>query len=230
MSMNRTPRHATAGMLLSELRPAHARARSDRRIRLLTVAALVLAIFGLSASCASAAEPWWQLSALAAPTVLAPGGGRQQVVVTAEDLGDLPVTGSPTPVSITDVLPPGVLATGDERAHTSASPGTEKHGSIACAPSLPATAFPAASITCTWSEASALQPFEALEVAIEVEVLASARSSSETGHYNEVSVSGGEGFTTAPDGIAVAPVSLARPLTIGAGPTPFGIDEYLLST
>ncbi len=229
MSMNRAPQRATAGKLLSDLRPSRGRACSHRRIRLLAVPALVLGMLALSAACASAAEPWWQLSSLAAPTVLVPGGGRQQVVVTAEDLGDLPVTGSPTLVSITDVLPPGVLATGVERGHTSASPGTNEHGSVACVPSLPATAFPATSITCTWSEASALQPFESLEVAIEVEVLASARSSSESGHDNEVSVSGGEGFATAPDGVAVPPVSLARPLTIGAGPTPFGIGEYLLT-
>ena len=183
----------------------------------------------VGAAPALAADPWWQLSQVVAPTDLTPGGRRQQIVVTAEDLGDLPVTDSPTPVSITDVLPPGVLATGDERAHTSSSPGSEKHGPIGCSPSPPATTFPAASITCTWSEPSALQPFEALEVAIEVEVLAGARSSSETGQDNEVSISGGEGFTTEPDGIAVAPVSLARPLMIGAGPTPFGIDEYLLT-
>ena len=42
-----------------------------------------------------------------------------QVVVRAENLGDLPVTGSTTPVSITDVLPPGVRAVGIARTLTS---------------------------------------------------------------------------------------------------------------
>jgi hypothetical protein len=229
----------------------------------LSVAIILIALLGFlfSASSASAAAPSWQLSLSSAPARLQPGpceGAAKpqvlpqcgQVVVRADDLGDLPVSGSNVPVSITDVLPAGVIAKAIARTYTSSgNVGSENkgHGSMACS-SLPAT-----SVTCTWSEPSAppLPPYELLEVAIEVEVAASAKSSSESGgRDNEVSISGGEGdacvrtgagrFTSSaclsneegggeyelqPTGEPVAGASLQRPLTIG-GVTGFGVEEY----
>jgi hypothetical protein len=191
-----------------------------------------LSAAGVAASPAMAAQPWWGLSASAVPGVL-PREGTGRIVVRATNLGDLPVTGSSTPVRITDVLPPGMLATGTYSYQVGYAGGAT-HGAVACSPTPPATAFPAASVTCTWSEPSALQPYELLEVAIYVQVGSSASTRLE----NEVQASGGEGVTTepdgkptlTPDGTAVAPVSLARPVTVGTGSTPFGIEEYTLTS
>jgi hypothetical protein len=197
------------------------------------VLVLVVCVLGLvGAAPALAAQPWWGLSSSVAPGHLQPGPceGAQvsqvlpqcgQVVVRAINLGDLPVAGSASPVSITDVLPAGVVAVGIARTYTSSgdmAPHNEARGVMVC------SAVPATSVTCTWSEPSRppLASYELLEVAIEVEVEAGA------GGENEVEVSGGEGFTEgAPDGVAVAPVSLKRPVTVG-GVTPFGIEEYSL--
>jgi len=200
------------------------------RSALVAVLTLVIALAG--ASSANAASPWWQLSSSSAPAHLQEGPCEGpatpqvlpqcgQVVVTAENLGDLPVTGEMTPVSITDVLPPGVRATGIARTFTSSGDdseggigGSQAHGALAC------SGLPGATVTCTWSEPFHLPPFELLEVAIEVEV-GSGASSGE----NEVRISGGEGFTSEPDGNVVAPRSLRRPLAVG-GATPFGVEEY----
>ena len=208
-------------------------ARSRRivsaRSAVVPVLTLVIALAG--ASSADAASPWWQLSSSSAPAHLQEGPCEGpatpqvlpqcgQVVVRAENLGDLPVTGEVAPVSITDVLPVGVRATGIARTFTSsgnASGGLgqdEAHGVLAC------SGLPGATVTCTWSEPFPLPPFELLEVAIEVEV-ASGSSSGE----NEVRITGGEGFTAEPDGNVVAPRSLRRPLAVG-GATPFGVEEY----
>ena len=78
-------------------------------------------------------------------------------------------------------------------------------------------------MTCTWSEPSVpLPPYELLEVAIEVEVAAGAATGA-----NEVQVSGGEGFTTAPDGVTRR-ARLAYASADGRGATPFGVEEYTL--
>jgi hypothetical protein len=196
----------------------------------------VLVVCGLgfvSVSSVLAAQPWWQLSLSSAPGHLQRGPCESahepqvlsqcgQVVVRAMNLGDLPVSGSSSPVTITETLPYGVVATGIARAFTSSGGvirfgSDEGHGPIVC------SALPATSVTCTWSEPAAppLPPYELLEVAIEVEVGAGAV----TGAENKVEVSGGEGFTIGPDGVAVAPAALERPITVG-GATPFGVEEY----
>jgi hypothetical protein len=247
------------------MKPRISRAESDfsgrpigrmKRAGLCVAAALVL--LALGASSASAAEPWWQLSSSSAPAHLQPGACEGfnepqalpqcgQVVVRAENLGDLSLSGSSTPVTISDVLPAGVRAVGIARTQTSFAQANE-HGSLACSPASPATVFPAAGVTCTWGEAFALPPYEVLEVAIYVEVEPGASSGE-----NEVAVSGGEGyacekqeggvFTTSLCAGAtysvpstgsyeahltareVAPASLKRPVMIG-GPTSFGVEEY----
>jgi hypothetical protein len=229
---------------------------------LITVLALAAGLVG--ASPANAASPWWQLSSSSAPAHLQTGPCEPyqqpqmlphcgQVIVRAENLGDLSLSGSTTPVTITDVLPPGVHATGITRVKTaSGNFGAVGHGPMACSPSLPATTFPASGVTCTWSGSFALPPYELLEVAFEVEVEPGVSSGE-----NEVVVSGGEGYacekqaggafsTSFCEGVTysvnindgsyeahltgqeVAPASLKRPLTIG-GATPFGVEEYELN-
>jgi hypothetical protein len=231
------------------------------KIRTLIVVCVLLGAVGIGVSSASAAAPWWQLSVSSAPADLQRGPCEAykhfqtlpecgQVVVRVENLGDLAVSGSTTPITISDVLPPGVRATGIERTNTAAGFfGLREHGSFACSPAPPATVFPAAGVKCTWAEPFALAPYEVLEVAIEVEVEPGASS----GAQNEAQISGGEGyvcekreggaFTTSfcadasystpatggyeahLTGREVAPASLKRPLTIG-GPTAFGVEEY----
>ena len=200
------------------------------------VGVLVILVVLVVVSPAVAAEPWWQLSSSAVPAVLpeakevggkvVPGVG--QVVVRAEDLGDLAVTGSPSPVSFTDVLPAGVLATGASAIAGFAHGAT--HGAVVCSPAPPASSFPASSVTCSWSEPNvSLQPYEVLEVVLYVEV----GKGVVTGAENEAEISGGEGYVGAPyegaaDGVAVAPAVLRRPVTVGSGSTPFGVEEYSL--
>jgi hypothetical protein len=200
------------------------------------------AIIGVGVSPAAAAEqPWWQLTSSTAPAHLQEGkceGPREpepqihpqcgQVVVQAENMGELPVTGNNSPVSITDKLPHGVVAVGIARTYTSSGdiePHNNARGAMVCSPVSPGA--PSASVTCTWAEPSKrpLPSYELLEVAIEVEV------ESDAGGNNEVQISGGEGFKEGgPDGLAVAPVSLQRPVTVvkAGEATPFGIGEYSL--
>jgi len=199
-----------------------------------TTAFVIMAVFFVFfslAGVASANEPWWQLSSSSAPAHLQEGpceGPAKpqvlpqcgQVVVRVENLGDLAVTGAVTPVSITDVLPSGVRATGIARTFTSSGNvfgglgANEAHGALTC------SGLPGGTVTCTWSEPFPLPPFEQLEVAIEVEVSPGASSGE-----NEVRISGGEGFTSEPDGNVLAPRALRRPLPVG-GATPFGVEEY----
>ena len=233
------------------------------RARLSLIAALVLLAALAGASSASAASPWWQLSSSSAPAHLQTGaceGASKpqvlpqcgQVVVRAENLGSLPLSGSTTPVSITDVLPAGVVAKGIFRIETSSGnlTGGMERGSMACSPAPPATAFPASGVTCTWSEPFALPSYEALEIAIEVEAQPGASGE------NEVTVSGGEGYVCEEQeggvftnsfcagesyavpvtgsyeahltGVEVPPASLRRPLPVG-GATVFGVEEYELN-
>ncbi len=248
MLVNRVSQSTAAGKL-TDPRSSHAVLRSHSLTPLLILPALVLAILAFSATSASAAEPWWQLSSSVAPTRLNPGG-TGTVYVTAENLGDLPVIGSVTPVSITDVLPAGVQATG---VGTSTAGYVAQRGRLTCSPSLPATSFPASSVTCTFSEAVPLEPYESLEVSIDVKVEADAK----TGIENEARISGGEGYVCEPQeggaytrtfcagallealpsghyeahltGQEVVPVSIRRPLTIGAGATPYGVQEYMFT-
>jgi uncharacterized repeat protein (TIGR01451 family) len=62
------------------------------------------------ASPAFAEAPFWQVTQVVAPTVIAPGG-KGEVIVTATNLGDAPAEGASTPVELTDVLPAGLIAT-----------------------------------------------------------------------------------------------------------------------
>ena len=250
-------------------RPKSARERAGRmKTSGLCVAVASLSVLAFSASSASAAPaPWWQLSSSSAPAHLQTGeceGPNKpqvkpqcgQVVVRAENMGDQSVTGSNVPVSITDTLPAGIRAKAIASIQTSSGFLDEGagHGGMSCLPASPAVTFPAAGVTCTWSEALPLPPYEMLEVAIEVEV-ASGTSSGKTA-TNDIQISGGEGdvcekqeggaFTngfcaSAAEGVAptgsyeshltgqeVAPASLKRSLTVENGPTPFGVEEYTL--
>ncbi len=157
------------------------------------------------------------------------GAADGEIVLTATNLGDLAVSGAGSkPVVLSDVLPAGVVATGVHYTVAGAADsenGGGTRGQLTCGPGAPAVAFPASAVSCSWFE-PALYPFELLEVAIEVHVEADAVS----GEENEVTISGGEGLEkTGPDGKVVASTSLRRPITVGGGATPFGVEGYTLT-
>jgi hypothetical protein len=225
--------------------------------RLLILGALAvagLALTGLTITSSAFAEaPWWVAHSGFRPSALVPGH-EGQVVVTASNFGDLPVSGENSPVTFTDVLPAGVVAT----SIASTNAGELNRGEIACP-----TSFPATSVTCTWSgsapfevtpaKAEPLQPYEQLEVVINIDTESTVSSDHEE---NEVKVSGGEGYSCheveagtgkfsgafcelaeesggdyegEPTGRAVPPVSQRRPVAVGNGTTPFGLEDYQLA-
>jgi hypothetical protein len=217
--------------------------RISVRVRLVVAAAVLLSLAG--ASSASAAAPWWTTQAVFLPSVLVPGH-QAQLVLSAADLGDVAVSGAQT-VTITDVLPPGVKAT----AITKTTSGIfNVRGEISCP-----TSFPSNVVTCTWSGGGLgqLQPYEELKVFVTVE----AEEGIALGQkQNEARVSGGEGYVCrkvasgtgaflSPDcvffeagagsyegegtGRTVPAVSERQPVTVGSGPTPFGIHDYRLA-
>jgi hypothetical protein len=159
------------------------------------VAIVSLAVFAGPASSAFAQSGWWHLTSTASPTYLAPEG-EGRIVVKATNLGDGNVEGGTVPFTIADTLPAGLQAV-----------------SIGTAESVPyfvsATGCSLNTLTCTF--AGNLPPYGQVEMDIGVK----ARKGAGSGELNEVSVSGGE----------TRGVSIARPVTISAEPTPFGLQD-----
>jgi hypothetical protein len=143
------------------------------------------------------------LEGTATVTQVASGRSDGQIVATVTNLGDAEVIGSRMPVTITDNLPPGL-----EAVDISGIAGSKgERGPVTCSLS-PAPA-------CTWKGPGPLPSYEQIEVVVNVTVEAGAKS----GDLNEVTVSGG----------GTPSASLARPLTISSGPTPFGVENYELT-
>jgi uncharacterized repeat protein (TIGR01451 family) len=172
---------------------------------------------GLMLSCAVALVPgvrvgsafasaWWRAGSRSAPTVLQ-AGQSATVTITATNLGDTGVNATRTPVTISDVLPPGLQATAIVGA-----PAFHKEASYLMSCEL-------ASLTCT-SKPESFPAFEQLQVTISVNVLPSATS----GEVNQVSVHGGEQEDE--PGAAVSGVSASRALQVGEGAaqTRFGVE------
>ena len=165
------------------------------------VAACLLAMGAWSATSASAA-PWLQVTTTPQPTNLPPGGtGRIFVIVT--NLGDETLDGVTKPLTIKDVLPPGLTATaikgnaGFDLVFPSGTGGT--------------TECTLATVTCQWSGGT-VEPYERIWVEISVSVSAGAASS----EVNETSVTG-------PGLLAV---SNKHTLKISSAPVGFGVDNY----
>jgi hypothetical protein len=118
----------------------------------------------------------------------------------AEDLGDANVNDVATPVTVTDLLPPGLKAL----AIAGTRPKINNVVSLPCS---------LVQLSCMMTGETML-PYEQIEVRIKVEVLEGASSAEK----NEVSVSGG----------GASRASLARPLRISSEETPFGLENYEL--
>ncbi len=219
----------------------------------LTALLSLLAILAFGASSAQAEAPSWDTQATFLPSVL-PRGKEAHLELTVLDLGDAGVSSATTPVTFTDRLPAGMMATG---AGPVVAGERFSRGFGLCAPAPPATSFPASAVTCTWQNTGEpLEPYETLSAEIDVEAQAGAALGRVE---NEISVSGGEGYLCRPvatpgtgnfaqancdpreegvtngdfegrsSGVPVPPLSQTQVVTIGEGATPFGVENYRLA-
>jgi len=128
------------------------------------------------------------------------GGGSGRLVLTLTNLGNAPVDGTETPVTITDELPEGVKAEGVE-----AFAGFQnKHGPVDCT-------VAADLVTCNFE--GTLPPYEA----IEIDVLATLAGSPPTaGASGRVTVSGGNAPSK----------SVAQEIVVSPEEVRFGIERF----
>jgi hypothetical protein len=134
-----------------------------------------------------------------ASTVTSEGSGRLVLVLT--NLGDAPVDGSSTPVTIVDTLPEGAVATGVEAFAGAFS----KHGPVDC------TIVAADEVICSYE--GELPSYESIEVEIPVSLIGSPPTEGTSG---KVTISGGNG----------PPASGAQDINVSEEPTPFGIEKF----
>ena len=136
----------------------------------------------------------------ASVTPLSEGSGR--LVITATNLGEGPVEGASTPLTITDELPEGVAAYGAEAfAGISGSAGP-----VDC---VVKAVNMLSKVSCTFE--SELLPYEAIEVEIPVALDPSAGAQA-----GQLSVSGGEGPTK----------SVAQTVHPSGAPVSFGLEHF----
>jgi hypothetical protein len=175
----------------------------------------VFFVFFSLAGVASANEPWWHLESGSEPANIAPGG-TGHITVTAADLGDADANGNSsfedpagsgvfgTPVKIVDTLPPGLKATAiGAEANQADGIGTSSK-SVGTCELTPI-------ISCEYTEV--LPDYNQIQVVISVVAEPEAHS----GELNHATVSGGG---------APHAVSVSRPITISATPTPYGVENY----
>jgi hypothetical protein len=177
-----------------------------RTLTAVGVAALATTMLSLASAAPAFAGGWWHLSARAAPTYLAPGG-QATIILTATNVGDGGVTATARPVTITDVLPPGLEATAIKGAP--AFEQEEETHRMSCE---------LATLTCN-SAPEVLPAFQALYVEIQVNVKPAAVS----GEKNSVSVTGGE--QEGQPGSEVPDASETTAITVNGQSTPFGVEE-----
>jgi hypothetical protein len=205
------------------------------------------ALGGLS----SRTTPWWSVSTIARPGYLKPGG-EGTIVVTAENLGDTAVFSESLPVTITDTLPEGFVATAVSASAGSNTPRESTDGEPTCQLSPV--------LSCSWSgEAGTkktLQPYEPIEMYIKVKAPPAAmvgvnrisvaggevwhcerlEAGREFGHYKTpacdphpegrgASESNEGGYEAYPAG-RVPGVTSDRKIVVSSAQTPFGISEY----
>lgn len=132
-------------------------------------------------------------------TVLSKASGR--LVLTLTNLGDAPVDGVATPVTIVDKLPEGAVAAGVEAF----AGGFDTNGPVEC------TVKAADEVACSYEEE--LPPYQA----IEIEILTALTGSPPTsGAPGKVTVSGGGALTA----------SAVQSINVSDDPVPFGIEKF----
>jgi hypothetical protein len=170
---------------------------------MLVLVFVCVAMFGVAP--AFAGSSWWHLMSGSQPANLPPGG-EGTIYVMASNLGDAPVygglspvTGEEHPVTITDILPAGLIATG-----VLSSVGQDAYfGRMLCSMSP--------TVSCIFN--GVLNPFEELEMRIRVKVQGGS------GEQNEAKVTGGE----------TPAASVKQPLTVSSAPVSFGVERYEVS-
>jgi hypothetical protein len=164
----------------------------------LTLLAAVLLLVVVDVAPACAAAPWWHLGGEVVPSNLPPEG-HGQIAVVASNLGDEPVNGSKEPVTITDRLSAGLIATGTETILIGGVP-------VECSITT--------LITCKF--AGVLNPYERIAVPVNVEV--DEPQGTVTSLSQQVTVEGG----------GAAAVSASFPVNVSELPPSFGVATYEL--
>jgi hypothetical protein len=152
---------------------------------------------------ALAAAPFWHVTTEAVPTNLPPGG-EAQLVVSLSNLGDAPVEGAKSPVTITDALPSGLKA-------LAISGQLKNGGELKCSTAEP----PTTPLTCTFN--GILFSYELISVTVTVKVEEPAGTT--THLSNAVTVEGG----------GAASLQSTQALRVSGEPTQFGVQHYELS-
>jgi hypothetical protein len=141
----------------------------------------------------------------ASSKVVSEGSGR--LVLTLTNLGDAPVDGSGTPVTITDELPEGVVAYDVEAS----AGGFDVYGGRATPPTPVSCVIGGGEVACTYE--GELPSYSA----IEVEVLALLEGSPPvTGAPGRITVSGGN----------AAPAEAVQSIKVSDEPVSFGIEKF----
>jgi hypothetical protein len=167
---------------------------------LLCCAALLAS--ALVADVARAATPWWKLNAISSPGYLAPSS-TGKITIIASNLGDANIESAVSPIALVERLPSGLTAKA-VTGRIGGLLGAFESGGVSC--EVVSTSL----VECSYD--SKLRPYELIEVDVEVEVHADAKS----GEKPETVVSGGGAAST----------SLQRPITVSGEPTPFGVEDY----
>ena len=163
------------------------------------VAIAVVALWMLAGAApvfADGAEPWWHVSVTARPSVL-PLGGYATIQVTAIDVGDSEADGGAAPIVLSDMLPAGVVPVSIE-------------GEAGPVGDLGPGECSVVAVSCTFHQSIPLYLPVTLSVQVRVEPSA-------------VSDALDEGVA---EGGGAARVRTVHPLSVGKGPTPFGVQRY----
>jgi hypothetical protein len=171
--------------------------------------ALALALASIAGAATASAEgiPHWHILTRLAPTKFTEPGEEGVVIGVISNLGDAPVqTGSTSKVTITDVLPEGLEATGPATAKVGFGEKAEEDGAP-IEPLLSCTG-----LVCTYE--GTLRPFVGIELKIPV------KAGEEPGGRNKITVTGGN---------AKEAEGSSLPLSAPFGKVQFGVESYELT-
>ena len=209
MSVNRVFQLRSAGGLAG-LRSLRLRGAAKLCVSL----AALLVVLAVGASPVLAAEPWWHIATISSPA--GPTASEGLVTLEVTNVGDASAGGTllenltdeSRPITVVDQLPAGITAT---QIHPEGGGGNFDYNGDLTFASLVACSIAGQTVTCHYGVP--VQPYENIEVAIDVKV-ASGGGRGE----NEVRVSGGG-----------APAIVSRHSLAVAGPVPsFGVQSYEL--
>ena len=189
--------------------------------------AAILFFFSLAGIAkAETAAPVWNITAFATPTYLTPDGtgaprmttsqaelGGNEIVVTARDLGETPISGATTPIRLAVSLH-GVTFAGPARGEIvsfACGIGTPIYRGQCVVPVAGCTA--GSSEPCVLTYTGTLEPGDVVRLRVQVATGAPGTATS------TASVSGGE-----VSGVPVAPASENQPLVVSSSQAPFGIQ------